>query len=170
MIGNSPPAIVEICFFQPCSAQVSVQRVVGLPTGRKGLGKKERETRKAGQWVDRRDSKDFHPFPFPSFNSWPSLEMLVSLAHTGKGFPLPLFFSFFLFLSLYPFLLSTNLFSLSLWLSPSVALDRGGGCIEIFRSHGSLRVKRESKEQSFSSCLDILFGKVDRVGFWTSCF
>lgn len=53
-----------------------------------------------------------------------------------KDFSPPLsFFSF----SLFPFLLSSRSF-LSLSLS---ALDRGGGRIEIFRSHGSLRVKRE---------------------------
>lgn len=107
----------------------------GSANGEKGFGKrKEREReRKAGQWVDRRDSKDFHPSP--SFNSWPSLQMLVSRAHTGKGFlPSSLFF-LLLSLSFSPLV---EIFSLSL-----SALDRGGGRIEIFRSHGSLRVKRE---------------------------
>lgn len=68
----------------------SLSRELWLCQRRERVWKKKRE-RKAGQWVDRRDSKDSTLFPFPSFNSCPSLQMLVSRAHAGKGF-FPLFF------------------------------------------------------------------------------
>ena len=110
---------------------------MALPTGRKGLEKekREREREKRGSGSIDEIARISTLSPSPSFNSWPSLQMLVSRAHTGKGFlPSSLFF-LLLSLSFSPLV---EIFSLSL-----SALDRGGGRIEIFRSHGSLRVKRE---------------------------
>ena len=97
--------------------------------------KREREREKRGSGSIDEIARISTLSPSPSFNSWPSLQMLVSRAHTGKGFlPSSLFF-LLLSLSFSPL---AEIFSLSL-----SALDRGGGRIEIFRSHGSLRVKRE---------------------------
>lgn len=110
---------------------------MALPTGRKGLEKekRKREREKRGSGSIDEIARISTLSPSPSFNSWPSLQMLVSRAHTGKGFlPSSLFF-LLLSLSFSPL---AEIFSLSL-----SALDRGGGRIEIFRSHGSLRVKRE---------------------------
>lgn len=114
MIGNSPPAIVEICFFQPCSAQVSVQRVVGLPTGRKGLGKKERERReKRGSGSIDEIARIFTLFLSPL--SIPGLAWKCSspLRTPEKDFPSPSFFPSF-FLSLSILFSSRRIFSLSL--------------------------------------------------------
>lgn len=120
-----------------CTSLCPETVVVALPTGRKGLEKekRKREREKRGSGSIDEIARISTLSPSPSFNSWPSLQMLVSRAHTGKGFlPSSLFF-LLLSLSFSPL---AEIFSLSL-----SALDRGGGRIEIFRSHGSLRVKRE---------------------------
>lgn len=62
----------------------------GSANGEKGFGKRrEREKRGSGS-IDE-IARISTLFPFPSFNSCPSLQMLVSRAHAGKGF-FPLFF------------------------------------------------------------------------------
>lgn len=149
-----------------CTSLCPETVVVALPTGRKGLEKekRKREREKRGSGSIDEIARISTLSPSPSFNSWPSLQMLVSRAHTGKGFlPSSLFF-LLLSLSFSPLV---EIFSLSLSLC---AWSWRGSHWNFSFARFVKGEERESKEQSFSSCLDILFGKVDRVGFWTSCF